>query len=293
MLNLHQALQNVQAYRKFRIQDLLCVEYTCPDQRDKFEFWMEVGCLVYCTAGKKLYRSSMQDLCVETGSIFFLKKGAYTGKNFVDETYCALMFFLPDQYIREFLLRYDALKSEPQQAGAEVQDGIISLQRESVLETFFFSILQYFSSPIELQKDILRIKLDELLFNLFTHPLHKPIANYLYSLLSDQQAQLHQIMEENYASNMKLEEYAQLCHLSLSSFKRAFTKHYQQSPAKWILNKKLQLATRLLQLTDKPINEISFQCGFESTSHFIRVFKKYTHLTPKQFRALKEPQLIN
>lgn len=292
MLNLHQALKSIQAYRTVKIQDLLCVEYKCPDQRERFEFWMEVGCLVYCTAGKKIYRSSTQDFYVKPGSIFYLKKGAYTGENFLDETYCALMFFLPDQFIQEFLLRYTELKVKLGQGLEKAQEGIIPLEKEVVLETFFLSILQYFSSPINLQKDILKIKLDELLFNLFTHPIHQPIAIYFSSLLSDRKAQLHQIMEENYASNMKLEEYAQLCHLSLSSFKRAFTKHYQQSPAKWILNKKLQLAVKLLQRTKKSINEISFQCGFESTSHFIRVFKKYSQRTPSQFRALEKSELI-
>ncbi|MBA4166102.1 MAG: AraC family transcriptional regulator, partial [Chitinophagaceae bacterium] len=36
--------------------------------------------------------------------------------------------------------------------------------------------------------------------------------------------------------------------------------------------------------SDLPINQISFECGFEDVSHFIRVFKQKHHLTPFQYR---------
>lgn len=291
MLNLHQALRSVRSYQKVEIEGLLCVEYKCPDQSDYFKFWMEVGCLAYCTAGKKIYRSGSKDLFVKPGSIFFMKKGAYSGQNFLDETYCALLFFLPDAFIQKFLLRYVELRITEEKIGALHSDGIISLQKEAALETFFFSIMQYISGPIEIQKDILRIKLDELLFNLFTHPLHQPIAAYFSSLLNSNRAQLYQIMEENFASNMRLEEYAQLCHMSLSTFKREFSKYYGTSPAKWILGKKLELAAKLLRLNNKSVNEVSFQCGFESSSHFIRVFKQLYQNTPSQYKTQLQKKL--
>ncbi|MBX2876647.1 MAG: AraC family transcriptional regulator [Saprospiraceae bacterium] len=291
MLNLHHALRSIRTYRKVEIEELLFVEYKCPDQEQFFEFWMEVGCLVYCTAGKKIYRSGAVDLQVEPGSVFFMKKGAYTGQNFFDETYCALLFFLPDEFIQQFLLRYLDLKFPEEHIRAFHSEGIISLEKEVVLETFFYSILQYLSGPVEFQKDILKIKLDELLLNLFTHPFHQPLAGYFSSLLHNDRAQLRQIMEENYASRMRVDEYAQLCHMSLSTFKREFTKHYGSSPAKWILGRKLELSARLLQGSHKSVNEVSFQCGFESSSHFIRVFKQHYQFTPAQYRKLSSEKI--
>jgi AraC-like DNA-binding protein len=46
----------------------------------------------------------------------------------------------------------------------------------------------------------------------------------------------------------------------------------------------------LLGNTDILIKDIGIKCGFNSTQNFIRVFKKYTHLTPLQYR--KENQNI-
>jgi len=36
--------------------------------------------------------------------------------------------------------------------------------------------------------------------------------------------------------------------------------------------------------TDKPISEISFDCGFGDVSHFYKTFKQKMHLSPLNYR---------
>ncbi len=288
MDNLYQALQAVDFYRKVTIRDMLCVEYKCMDRRDYFDFWTDCGCLVYCTAGKKLYRSSTEDFEVSPGMIFFMKKGAYTGQNYLEETYCALMFFMPESFFRDFLFRFPHLKLGNRQIESLWQDGIILLENEPVLTGYFNSVIAYFKSAAQISKDLLGIKLDELVLNLFTQPAHKHFAAYLSNIGSDRDVNFKYLIEENYASNLKLEEYARLASMSLSTFKRVFRKNFGISPGKWLLSRKLHLAQKLLKQSGKNINEISFQCGFESSSHFIRVFKKEFGKTPHKFRTLND-----
>lgn len=287
MLNFYQALQSADFYKKVIIEDMLCVEYKCLDQRDYFDFWTDCGCLVYCTAGKKLYRSNTADIEVSPGSIFYMKKGAYTGKNYHGDQYCALIFFMPDHFIQSFLSRYPDLRTPADQIESAWRDGIIPIDTNPALESYFFSFLHYFSHVLDIKKEILTVKLQELLLTIFTQDQHHSFAAYLSSLEQDRYWNFHHLIEENYASNMKLEEYAQLCNMSLSTFKREFLKRYGEAPGKWLLKRKLQLAARLLLQSDKIINEVSFQCGFESPSHFIRVFKKRFGCTPLKYRAQK------
>ncbi|MBR2562605.1 MAG: helix-turn-helix transcriptional regulator, partial [Eubacterium sp.] len=47
---------------------------------------------------------------------------------------------------------------------------------------------------------------------------------------------------------------------------------------------RIQEAQRLLTHTDYPIMEISIACGFSDQSYFTKVFRKYTGLTPRQYR---------
>lgn len=46
-------------------------------------------------------------------------------------------------------------------------------------------------------------------------------------------------------------------------------------------------AQKLLTLTDKPVIDICFECGFQSLQHFGRIFKKVSAMTPTQYRKTK------
>jgi transcriptional regulator GlxA family with amidase domain len=87
-------------------------------------------------------------------------------------------------------------------------------------------------------------------------------------------------MEDNFSYNLKLEEFAELCNRSLSAFKRDFKKHFSNTPGKWLLEKRLQHAHKLLQHSDKNVNEAAFESGFENTSHFSRSFKERFGYSP-------------
>ena len=53
----------------------------------------------------------------------------------------------------------------------------------------------------------------------------------------------------------------------------------------FILTEKTEEAKRLLRYSEKSLSAISAYLGFSSHSHFSRVFKKYTGLTPGEYRA--------
>lgn len=52
---------------------------------------------------------------------------------------------------------------------------------------------------------------------------------------------MSRVMEENFAYNLNLENYAELCHMSLSAFKKNFKRYYNTPPAAWLLQRKLAL----------------------------------------------------
>ena len=55
-------------------------------------------------------------------------------------------------------------------------------------------------------------------------------------------------------------------------------------PGKWLLKRRLEHAKYLLELTDKNINEVTFETGFENASHFIKIFKKTYGITLLQLK---------
>jgi AraC-like DNA-binding protein len=52
--------------------------------------------------------------------------------------------------------------------------------------------------------------------------------------------------------------------------------------------RKLDRALHQLLTSDLRISQVSFENGFEDTSHFIRVFKQKYGLTPLQYRQKRQ-----
>ena len=99
------------------------------------------------------------------------------------------------------------------------------------------------------------------------------------------QIDLETVMLDNFLYNLKLEEFAKLCGRSLSTFKRDFKEKFNMSPFRWIKSKRLEHAKVLLIQSDLNINQISYDCGFVNSSHFIKSFKEKYKLPPHKYRS--------
>ena len=52
----------------------------------------------------------------------------------------------------------------------------------------------------------------------------------------------------------------------------------------YVNNKRIEHAIRLLKNSNKLVSTIASECGIEDANYFIRIFKKYTGITPNQYR---------
>ena len=58
--------------------------------------------------------------------------------------------------------------------------------------------------------------------------------------------------------------------------------------SQYVTNIKVEEAKRIMDITPKTIAEIAAYLGYSSQSHFQRVFKKHTGMTPGEYRS-KQP----
>ncbi|MDA3892710.1 MAG: ATP-binding protein [Salinivirgaceae bacterium] len=74
--------------------------------------------------------------------------------------------------------------------------------------------------------------------------------------------------------------------LSRSQLFRKFKALTNHSPNEFIKVVRLKYATELMVKGELNVNQITFECGFSSASHFIASFKKYYNKTPKEYANL-------
>ncbi len=92
------------------------------------------------------------------------------------------------------------------------------------------------------------------------------------------------VMLEKFLFNLKVEEFAKLCGRSLSAFKRDFKNTFNTTPSRWIKSKRLEHARVLLIESNLNINQISYDCGYRNSSHFIKSFKEKYNIPPRKYR---------
>jgi AraC-like DNA-binding protein len=272
-----------QIFTQLACKDLLFVHYKCPlDQRIAGK-WSQHNYIMYILSGKKVYRTPDRSWLITAGTAVFVKKGAAIIEKFFDEPLCIMTFFVPDSYLNLFMRQHQSIV-KTNYSKKEVNYLVIPLEVTEMMKAYFDSMVPYFNAEKTPSEDLLELKFRELLLNIITNPANKELNSYLHALQLPDVDHLQQIMDANCLFNLSLKDYAKLCNRSLSSFKRDFIAVYKTNPGQWLLSKKLDYSHHLLLSSDKPINDISFESGFENTTHFSRAFKKRFGLPPSQFR---------
>lgn len=283
MENLYEKIRSGLSFNKFEVRELLFVEYTCPLEDEAFGIWTHSDYLMHVLSGQKTWRTAGGSWTVSSGQTLYIKKGAAIVEQFFDDEFCMLGFFISDDFIRNILKEASGkidFNHDPKNSPAAA----IEVHNDPLLSAYFQSMLTYFGGSQKPSDLLLEIKLKELIINILTTPHNPSLAAYFQSLLHAEKPFIRQIMEANFNFNLSLEEFARLCHRSVSSFKRDFKKHYNLSPGKWLRTKRLEYSAHLLKNSDSSITQIIFECGFEDLSHFSRAFKEKFGLSPLNFR---------
>lgn len=101
-------------------------------------------------------------------------------------------------------------------------------------------------------------------------------------------AQLGPVIEyidENYGSDITLQDLAKIINLSPQYLCRLFKECYDLRPFEYLARKRIQQAKNLLISSDMSVNEISSRVGYNDCSYFCAVFKRHEMLSPVEFRS--------
>lgn len=242
------------------------------------------ACFLFLSQGAFRFRTPNNLLTFNEGDAMLSKCGNYFLENAnmnkkndhsVISATCAFFypemvksFFQTDLSIQSFQNNFDAKK----------------VDIEPLIKSFVDSINFILDNPGAANESFILTKLKELLLLLSKTEKAESINAFVSSLFMPYEYNFNEIIQQNLYSNLSQEELAHLCNISLATFKRRFTETYKQSPAKYMLQKKLEKASELLKFQTKPVSEIAYECGFESISGFDKAFKCYFNKSPSDFR---------
>lgn len=93
-------------------------------------------------------------------------------------------------------------------------------------------------------------------------------------------AYIHEHLDEALGNDVL----AAQCHMHPTHFIRYFRGRTGQTPARYVTERRMEAAKRLLEETTLPVAVVMEKTGFNEPSHFARLFRKQFALTPTEYR---------
>lgn len=99
-------------------------------------------------------------------------------------------------------------------------------------------------------------------------------------------------IHEHYAEEIRLSQLAEMVGMAPVSFSRFFKYRTGKNISDYMIEIRLEFASRLLVDSTESIADICFKSGFNNLSNFNRLFKKKEQCSPKEFRENYRKQKI-
>lgn len=138
-----------------------------------------------------------------------------------------------------------------------------------------------------LTKDVIAdLTLQELIIRIIQTQTVKRFEDDAYLPSHSPMAPVVAYIKNNLRERINLKELSDRACMSTATFYRNFRREMGMSPIEFIINEKIRTAKKLLSNPGININEVSYASGFEDCNYFIRLFKKYEGVTPKQYQSM-------
>lgn len=100
-----------------------------------------------------------------------------------------------------------------------------------------------------------------------------------------QLAQVIDYIKANLTQDLSILDLATLTGMSESHFSRSFKHSVGIAPYQYLMQQRVERAKQLLKQQATSISDIALDCGFANQTHFTRVFRQTTGMTPKAYRS--------
>mgnify|MGYP003806859679 CR=1 FL=1 len=161
------------------------------------------------------------------------------------------------------------------------------------LSKLFHGFLQYDLMPVYSQKLLFKSQILTLLNEMMDDYSHG--YNHVYcvnDIYSDSIKQSISYIQTHYGETVKLESLAAESGYSVYHFCRLFKKITGWTPIQYLTQYRINKSKRLLVTTDKKIETILMDCGFNNYSYFFRTFKLFYGMTPQAYRRKCAPERV-
>ena len=261
---------------------ILFHNYESEIENSKIKVDMGSHLISFILEGQKEVFQHTSSARVDTNSFLMLKAGncLMTERLSENRSYKSFLFFFDKEVITDFMVKHNIQADVPD----ENPDYLV-LEKDLFVKHFLESLILLIHEMGVIPQALKRAKFEELMLYLIEQHGKQVVQFYLEKSRSPQEINFKKVIEQNLDNKLSLEELAFLCNMSLSTFKRKFAEHYESSPSKWFLQKRMEQAEYMLRVQKLKPSEIYFEVGFSNLSSFSQAFKNRYGSSPAKYSS--------
>lgn len=260
------------------IPDLFVYDFKLVNHMARSKVNLSMNMFSFLQVGKKQVHFADTSISVNREQSLLIKKGncLWTELFDQDKVYYCKLFFFSEKRLLDFIEKH--LDKKPSE---EKEISYFIIENDDYINSYLNSLNTISSALPVFVENLLSVKFEEIMLYLL-NKYGERFESYLYSLISKNLSPFKKVVESNVHSNLKLEEIAFLCNMSLSTFKRYFKDEYEVSPGKWVRDKRLQKAKDLLESGNLRSSDIYLEAGYNNLSNFSTAFKNKFGVSPQE-----------
>ncbi len=252
----------------------------------KHKILLTQNLVVLLMSGEKVLHYSDKTARLNDGQFAVLTSGncLMTEKFPAGSEYRSILFFFDGGAMSEFFLKYANLVDACNTGASGPTEPFAVFDKDEFIRNYADSLDAITNAEFAVSQSMKQLKFEELmLYLLEKHPdtllSLRPSGAGEYS-----DFEIRKAVEQNVTRNVTVGELAFLCNMSESTFKRKFRQLYGNSPNRYLLARRMEIAASLLIDKRMSSGDVSLEIGYESPSGFSQSFKRLYGVSPGEYR---------
>ncbi|SDH49452.1 helix-turn-helix domain-containing protein [Myroides phaeus] len=280
--NLIDTNNNFQDCVVYRLEDYISNRPNIVSSPHRHAFYQ----ILFVSKGKGIHSIDFEKFSIEEKCLFFLNASQVHKWEFEPGTEGFLINF-NDNFLRTFLVNPSYLNQFSFFSGNAQYSKFSCHKCHQTLHQRFEKILYASMDDSPLKKDYMKVLMLELFLETQLFLVKKVFDNEEHHETNNAQfviRNFEELLEQNFKTMRLPGEYANLLNITPNHLNTLCKKVHGLTSGEVIRNRVILECKRLLVNADVSVLEIAYELEFKNTAYLSRFFKKYTGLTPEEFR---------
>lgn len=238
--------------------------------------------IYYLKQGKCTYLVNKKHYHLKAGDIFIAAPNHAHSTSYSGDEICERMiiFFNIEALENSIKQKYPQMINLFNRSCKIILEQKAKIHIESLLE----KILKENNGSMFYGDEMMRLYTTELIFLLLRHGTYYYESDIDKIHYSEDIENALTYITDNYMNTISINSVANYCNLSPTYFSKKFKIVVGKTFKEYLQCLRISKATQMLLTTDDSITKIALQCGFSSSNYFKDSFRKFSGVSPREYR---------